>query len=81
MLVVGGGVVIAVCVVVIASCWRKTKPEPQPLPPEDHPSSPSINMESVKIMEIIGEWLKCQLAYIFELWEIVQYMDIIIMIL
>lgn len=54
-LAVVGGFATAAFVTMAAVCWRRTKPLPQTLPPEDHPASPSIDMDSVKILEAIGQ--------------------------
>lgn len=48
-------ILLVICIAGTALRWRKTKPAPHPTPAEDPPSSPCIDMDSIKFMEIIGQ--------------------------
>lgn len=48
-------VLLGTCIVVGTHRWRKTSPPPLVLPPEEHPASPCIDLDSVKILETIGQ--------------------------
>ncbi|KAG0710835.1 Bone morphogenetic protein receptor type-2 [Chionoecetes opilio] len=48
-------VLLGTCIVVGARRWKRTKPPPLDLPPEEHPASSCIDLESVKILETIGQ--------------------------
>ncbi|KAK8401940.1 hypothetical protein O3P69_001206 [Scylla paramamosain] len=48
-------VLLGTCIVVGTRHWRKSSPPPLVLPPEEHPASPCIDLDSVKILETIGQ--------------------------
>ncbi|XP_071514684.1 uncharacterized protein [Panulirus ornatus] len=50
-----GFVFLVACITGTALRWRRTKPPPHPMPVEDPPTSPCIDMDSLKFMEIIGQ--------------------------
>lgn len=48
-------VFVVTCAVLGTRHWRKASPPLEALPPEEHPASPCIDLDSVKILETIGQ--------------------------
>ncbi|XP_042228428.1 uncharacterized protein LOC121870633 [Homarus americanus] len=48
-------VLVVTCITVTALRWRRTKPPSHPMPVEEPTTSPCIDMDSIKFMEVIGQ--------------------------
>lgn len=56
-ILVGGGffVVAVLCIVSATLGWKKSRPPTNPVPIEEPPPSPCIDLDSIKILESIGK--------------------------